>query len=307
MTDYESWRNFGYESSAVQLWVFKKSVSKKNNGFVAFHVRTAPALETHFRNAMTDEISRLSEVSRYTAISQVNESSCLIHELNNAGRLVDLLVTVDLPEGEGMMASQKDLNSAFGYLVKFQHQNQQVYAVRRAPSKWRPKVKASFVNAFFRDGELSLVEDESFLFDSCFDFYCFNESVFIVSKRGYEGLASDSLVYERNFENLLVDSSFAAIFSSIEPLKAYVSSSIMHQRRMTVVQQKGFYRMPDFCNRLRKVSDKMGWNLNFDNDNRIIICSDTARAVIQVLLDHRLTSMITDMTYDVPDAEVVSE
>ena len=79
----------------------------------------------------------------------------------------------------------------------------------------------------------------------------------------------------------------------------------MHLRRVTVIQQKALYLRPDFSSRLAAVSATRGWGINFDDSGRIIISDATVRAIMQVLLDHRLLSEITDTTYDVPNAEAV--
>ena len=79
----------------------------------------------------------------------------------------------------------------------------------------------------------------------------------------------------------------------------------MQLRRMTVIQQKALYRLPGFSHRVKVVSETRNWGINFDQYGKIAVCQDTAKIVIQVLLDHRLLSEVTETTYDVPDAEAV--
>ena len=47
------------------------------------------------------------------------------------------------------------------------------------------------------------------------------------------------------------------------------------------------------------------FGLNFDDNGKLIVCANTAKIVMQVLLDHRLLSEVTEIIYDVPDAEAV--
>jgi hypothetical protein len=197
------------------------------------------------------------------------------------------------------------LKGAIGYLVKFQSGNQTVYAVRKTAPTWKPAVRNKLINAIFVNGELSAVPNESFTFDSYFDFYCLNETIFVASKRAYESTVSDKMVYKRSFDDLTIDTQFLSVFSDVEPLKKYVGQNAIQLRRMTVIQQKALYRIPGFPEKVKAVSHARDWGINFDQNGKIAICENTARIVIQVLLDHRLLSEITETIYDVPDAEAV--
>lgn len=303
MTDFEKWRQFDYSNSAVQLWVFKKSTTAVK--FRAWHVKTDEQVENLFREAIYSEVSRITEKVTYNHLSQNNESSCLEHSLEDSDGLIALLNVVDEPESENTDARLKQLKGAVGYLVKFQLAGQTVYAVRKTTPAWKPTVRKKLINAIFLNGELSAIPDESFTFDSYFDFYCFNETIFVASKRAYESTVSDKAVYKKSFDDLTVDPQFLSVFSDVEPLKNFVGQNAMQLRRMTVIQQKALYRTPGFSEKVRAVSNARGWGINFDQDGKISVCENTVRVVIQVLLDHRLLSEVTETIYDVQDAETV--
>lgn len=303
MTDFTDWREFDYQQAAVQLWVFKKSTTDKR--FKAWHVRTDVRIETLFRDAIVDIVSKTTEKLDYSPISQNNENSCLVHALESSEGLLALLAAVDLPEADNIDAELKHLKGAAGYLVKFQHDDNTVYAVRKTAPTWKPKVRNTVINAIFHNGELSVTPEETFSFDSFFDFFCINETVFVKSKRAYESTMSEKSAYKKNFDDLVVEPTFNSIFSDIEPLKAYVGTNSMQLRRITVIQSKALYLRPNFPQRLQEINGKRNFGLNFDDNGKLIVCKDTAKTVLQVLLDHRLLSEITDTIYDVPDAEVV--
>jgi len=303
MTDFIDWRELDYDNSTVQLWVFKKSTTSAK--FRAWHVRTDEEVESLFRNAIKSEVSRITEKVTYNHLSQNNENSCLEHSLEESDGLIALLQAVDAPETENTDAQLKQLKGAVGYLVKFQSGDQTVYAVRKTAPTWKPAVRNKLINAIFVNGELSAVPDESFTFDSYFDFYCLNETIFIASKRAYESTVADKKAYRQSFDNLTVDPEFLSVFADVNPLKEYVGQNSMQLRRMTVIQQKALYRTPGFSARVKFVSETRDWGINFDQNGKIAVCQDTAKVVIQVLLDHRLLSEVTETIYDVPDAEAV--
>ncbi|MBF6058003.1 Kiwa anti-phage protein KwaB-like domain-containing protein [Thiomicrorhabdus heinhorstiae] len=303
MTDFSDWRELDYDNSTVQLWVFKKSTTAAK--FRAWHVRTDEEVENLFRNAIKSEVLRITEKVTYSHLSQNNENSCLEHSLEDSEGLIALLQAVDVPETENTDAQLKQLKGAVGYLVKFQSGEKTVYAVRKTAPSWKPTLRNKLINAIFVNGELSAVPDESFTFDSYFDFYCLNETIFVASKRAYESTVSDKKAYKKSFDDLTVDPEFLSVFSDVEPLKKYVGQNSMQLRRMTVIQQKALYRVPGFSDRVKLVSETRKWGINFDQNGKISVCQDTAKIVIQVLLDHRLLSEVTETIYDVPDAEAV--
>ena len=303
MIDFIDWRKFDYDSATVQLWVFKNSTTPAK--FRAWHVRTDNEIEDLFRKTIKSETTRITEIIAYSPISQNNENSCLQHALKESEGLIALLDRVDAPETENTDAQLKHLRGAAGYLVKFQKGNDTVYAIRKTSQTWRPQLRNSMINAFFQNGELSIAPNESFTFDSYFDFYCFNETIFLTSKRVYESITSDKTSYQKSFDDLVIAPEFIKIFSSLDPLKRYVGNNTIQLRRMTVIQQKALYLRHDFSTKLQEVNVARNWGLNFDDNGKIIVCDQTARLVMQVLLDHRLLSEITDTVYDVPDAEAI--
>ncbi len=303
MTDFADWKSFNYDDATVQLWVFKKSTTASK--FRAWHVRTDGTIEQLFRDTIKREVAATTEAVAYSPISQNNESSCLTHALEESEGLIALLDRVDAPEAENVDAELKHLKGAAGYLVKFQHDGHIVYAIRRTAPTWRPKIRSSLINAIFHNGELSATPEETFSFDSFFDFYCLNETIFVKAKRAYESTMSEKKIYQRSFEELAVDNDFTSLFSDIQPLKDYVGTNAMQLRRITVIQQKALYMRPGFSQKVKTVNEARNFGLNFDASDKIVACQDTAKTIMQILLDHRLLSEITDTIYDVPDTEAV--
>lgn len=303
MPDFDGWKTFDYDAANVQLWVFKKSTTEAK--FRAWHVRTDGQIEFLFRETIKNEAAKITEVTPYSPIAQNNESSCLTQALEESEGLIALLNKVDAPEAENVDAELKHLKGAAGYVVKFQNIGETVYAIRKTAPSWRPRIRSSLINAVFNNGELSATPAETFSFDSFFDFYCFNETIFIKAKRSYESSMSDKKAYQANFDNLTIEPQFASIFSDIQPLKDYVGTNAMQLRRIIVIQSKGLYLSPGFSQRVQLVNGVRNFGLNFDAAGKIIPCENTAKAIMQILLDHRLLSEITNTIYDVPDAEAI--
>ena len=298
--EFDSFRSFKFQQANVHLWVYKKSSSTKK--YTAHFVRMDQQLIALLKNLVKDEINRIIEFSEYTYLAETNENSCLTVPTNNTD-FGYLKVQVDRPEPECEVRGIKDLKGAQGYLVKFTINNETIYAVKRSTSSWKTSYPKKFINMIFRDGELAATEDNAFSIEKNFDFYCKGALLFIANKRGFESALEHRSAYVQNFADLQADPVFSSLFTDLKPLIGYVGCNSIQLRRMAVVEQKGIYSRPNFLATLSQVSAARNWGINFDpNTNKIIACDNTAKAILQVLLDHRLMSEITSNVYDVPDA-----
>lgn len=301
--NFNSLRAFNYTQGVIHLWVFRRSSTARR--FSAFFVRTDGALDELLRNVIRTEIARITEFAPYTHLAEVNENSCLATTVA-ANDFQHLKVQIDRPEPECAVQSIKDLKGAEGYVVKFIHDNQTIYAVKRSTNTWKTAYPKKYINMIFRNGELSAAEDNGFSIERSFDFYSLNTSVFIAGKRAFESVMEHRAAYAQAFVGLRQNHVFSALFTDLQPLVTYIGSNSIQLRRMAAVEQKALYSRPNFLQNLQRVSAARGWNLNFDPITiRLIPCEQTARTILQVLLDHRLMSEVTDNIYDVPDATPV--
>lgn len=299
-SDFQLLKTFNFSSSMPHLWVFKDSASVAK--FRAFYVQTEIELNNQLKKFVDAEVSRITEHAPYSYISQTNENSCLTIDQSTTN-FTKLKTLVDRLESEHRIEDSKDLKGAKGYVVKFISNGITVYAVKRSTSTWKTSYPKKYINMVFSNGELAAVEDKSFSIEKNFDFYVVNDTIFIANKRGFETSIQHREAYIEAFSQLQAAPSFNSLFSDIEPIVKYVGNNSIQLRRMGVIEQKGIYNNPNFMPNLVRVSSARNWGINFDPTSKTIIpCSNTTGTILQVLLDHRLMSEITDNIYDVPDA-----
>lgn len=214
-----------------------------------------------------------------------------------------LKLQVDRPEPDCRSQDIKNLKGADGYLVKFMHNGETVYAVRRSIGNWKTAFSKKYLNVIFSNGELSAAEDNGFTIEKNFDFFAKDQTVFIANKRGFESTLSHRVAYNNAFSSLQIDPTFTPLFYDMQPLVNYIGTNAMHLRRMTEVVRKGIFTEPNFLQNLQRVNIARRWGINFDaTSNKIIACDQTAKTIVEVLLDHRLMSEVTANSYLVPDA-----
>jgi Domain of unknown function (DUF4868) len=299
-TEFNSLKAFGFANSSVHLWVFKKSTMQAK--YKAYHVPIDDGLNARLVAFIQGEINRISEFTPYSYLSQTYESSCLSAATTDTDFAL-LKNQVDQPEPEHLVRDIRDLKGAEGYVVKFSDGAATVYAVKRSTTSWKTSYPKKFINMVFANGELSAVEDNAFSIEKNFDFYCLEHSLFIANKRGFESALAYRAAYTQAFANLQSAPAFSALFTDMASIIQHVGTNSIQLRRMATIEQKGLYSQPNFIAKLKAVNAQRNWGIKFDPiTGQIIPCNQTAKVIMQVLLDHRLVSEVTDNTYDVPDA-----
>lgn len=300
---FESLRAFNFTDSRIHLWVFKRSSTSER--FSARYAQTDKALNALLLSVVQAEMKRITEWSNYTYLSQTNENSCLAEPIAGSD-FVHLKAIVDRPEPDWRVRTIKDLKNASGYLVKFIHNGQVVYAVKRSATNWKTSYLKTHINIVFKDGELSAAEDNGFAIEKSFDFYAHGVGMFIASKGSFEAVMEHRASYAQAFSGLQLNGDFLGLFTNIQPLVRYVGTNAIQLRRMARVEERALFSRPGFLAAVKAVNGRRGWGLNFDaNTGCLVPCDQTAKTIMQILLDHRLLSEVTEMIYDVPDATQV--
>lgn len=300
---FESLRTFDFANSLVFLWVYKRSSTMQK--FTAKYVQTDDTLNGALLQVVQNEISRITEYADYSYLAETNENSCLASPV--AGSDFEYLkALVDRPEPDCRVSSIKELKNAHGYVVKFVCGSQTVYAVKKSSSNWKAAYLKTHINIVFRNGELSAAEDNAFAIEKNFDFYAYEQTLFIASKRAFESAMEHRASYALAFAGLQQNQAFFGLFTDMQPLIDYVGTNSIQLRRMARVEVRGLFSRPGFLGAVQSVSARRGWGLNFDPQTRQLIpCGQTIKTIMQILLDHRLLSEVTDLMYDVPDATPV--
>lgn len=300
---FASLRAFDFASSTVHLWVFKRSSTADR--FTARYAQTDLSLNTLLLGIVQGEMRRITEFADYTHLAQTNENSCLATPIQGSD-FRHLKAVVDRPEPDWRVRNIKDLKNATGYLVKFTHNGRIVYAVKKSASNWKTSYLKTHINIVFNNGELSAAEDNGFAIEKSFDFYAHDAAMFIASKGAFEAAMEHRASYAQAFGNLQLNAGFSGLFTDIQPLVKYVGTNAIQLRRMARIEERALFSRPGFLAAVQAVNGRRNWGLNFDASTGCLVpCDQTAKIIMQILLDHRLLSEVTDMIYDVPDVTQV--
>ncbi|MCE4071531.1 MULTISPECIES: Kiwa anti-phage protein KwaB-like domain-containing protein [Pseudomonas] len=295
-------REFDLERAELSVWAFKKSTS--NARFRASSVVATPELRAELKSLAGQCIRRCTEVDDYGLLASTNENSCLHLESDETifSALEDL---VRRPPEEHLIEDVAGLEGSVGYLVRMTFGDDSLHCVCRLASDWKIKKRSSVLNLVLNRNELDLAGDQAFSIPKRFDFFVINDDILVVHKAAFESLLEYKQTYVTSFAELQADVGFQGVFADMAVLVEYVGTNTTHLRRMAVVQERAHYQDPGFMERLRQVNQERQWNIEFDADGKIIPSMETARAIIQVLLNHRLHSELTNNDFDVASASPI--
>ncbi|MCM2459175.1 DUF4868 domain-containing protein [Pseudomonas sp. CG7] len=294
---------FDVTNAELSVWTFRKSNSKQSR-FRASAVVTTPELATELRNLAARWIERCTEAEDYGLLASVNDNSCLYLESDETVFPV-LQDLVSRPPEEHLIENVSGLEGSAGYLVRMTLGDDTLHCVCKLTSDWKVKNRSSLLNLVFERNELDLAGEQAFSIPKRFDFFVINNDVLVLGKSNFESILDYKQTYVSSFTELQADAGFQGAFADMAVLIEFVGSNTTHLRRMAVVQERAHYENPGFMERLRQVNQERQWNINFDADGKIVPTAETARVIIQVLLNHRLHSELTNNDFDVASASPV--
>lgn len=293
----QKFKEFNIAEASLSLWVFKKSASQNAN-FTAHAVVVTNALASILKEIVTTTLARYTEVEPYTLLAQPNEVSCLCLEADET-IFPELQELIDFPVEEHLIENLKQIENSAGYVVRLQNDEGTIYCVHRLAQNWRTTKRMSVVNTVLNGNQLDVVANQTFTIGRSFDFFAIDADVLVVDKTNFESLLNYRLTYSNSFESLQQDPGFSAAFTNLTPLIDHVGTNAMHLRRMAVIQQRALYADAAYMARLRQVNVQRNWNIGFDAAGRINPTEQTMRTIMQVLLNHRLRSELSEGDFDV--------
>lgn len=298
----ERLRGFDLERAELSVWAFKKSTSQAL--FRTSSVVVTPELKAELRKLAGQWIRRCTEVDDYGLLVAINDNSCL-HLESDETIFPVLEGQVSRPPEEHLIEDVTGLEGSVGYLVRMTQGDDTLHCVCRLASDWKIKKRSSVLNLVLNRNELDLAGEQAFSIPKRFDFFVINDDILVINKAAFESILEYKQTYVTSFSDLQADVGFQGVFSDVAVLVDYVGTNTTHLRRMAVVQERAHYQDPNFMERLRQVNHERQWNIQFDADGKIVPSAETARAIIQVLLNHRLHSELTNNDFDVASASPV--
>lgn len=191
-----------------------------------------------------------------------------------------------------------ELLNSWAYVVLFESEKERLYAWRKISSMTQPKKVVTQKAMFFRDHKLVDVDDQQvFLIDPRFDFFVHETLVFIANKREFESSMNFRQGMKDNADEVLADFASLKFVDDVDLIRAFVGDNLHHLRKLSSIRKSGYYKQPDYLDRMMKVSTEEGWNLKVV-DGKIVVEEETVELLLKLLNNDRLRSPINNELFD---------
>jgi Domain of unknown function (DUF4868) len=299
-------QDFDIANATIQVWLYKKSVQPGGDiRFTGRWIDTDADLDQALKQAVADKRASILEVNAYSLLAATNDGIALqIDALETHAGAIAAEAANPVP-GRKVTKLSEVQNTKF-YVVKLISGDQVLHAVRKTDDSWQSRKARNYLSVFFADDQLGLNQNPGFNISRDIDFFIIGDDVVITNKPAFESVLNYKEAHAQDFQTLQAEAPFAALFSTLDPLVAFVGTNKLHLRRACAIRQKGHYCDAGFMSRLRQRYAECGLNLTFDQQGRLVPTPESCADIIRALLDHRLSSLFSQNNYDVPDATVVT-
>jgi len=282
---------------SISFWLIKKKTAKEIS-YAAWRVDMDGKLQSRFKRYLKQQL-------------QGKDFHVAEYDYNNVDG-DDALFTIDADStdfgkvaaeiGKGFnnprVSSHDELLRSWAYVILFEKNNQKLYAWKKISADTQPKKVASKDLAFFLNKKLVDLDDkEVFMIYPRYDFFVYDGTTFIANKRLFESSMNFREGMKNKAAEVVSDFTSSGKFKNVERIAKYVGDNLHHLRKMASILKAGYYKQPDYIQKMIAVSKKEGWELKVE-DGKVVVEEETIDLLLKLLNNDRLRSPINNETFD---------
>ncbi|MER0240374.1 Kiwa anti-phage protein KwaB-like domain-containing protein [Fulvimarina sp. MAC8] len=300
-------KEFDIQDASVALWVVKgpRSLAGSPPTYTGRWVSVDDDLQSALRSTVAEQRDGIGDVEPYGLLANPLDGGALAIEADETHAPILTSELVEQSDARRVRTVKHLHNSAF-YVVKLVDGDRILHAVRQTTPAWRTKNSKTYRSVIFKENELTLDEKPRFEIAKTIDFFIYDGTVFVRRKAGFETILIYKEAHQEDFRHLQAEPAFQGVFVDLAPLVAHVGVNKLLLRRVSAIKQKAHYRDADFMRRLHQHAGALGFSIRFNNQGKIIATPETCAEIMTALLDHRLTSIVSNGIFDVPSSTPVA-
>lgn len=279
------------------FWLIKKK-SSKEAPYSTFRVDVDQKLQNRFRRYLKQQL-------------QGKEFHLAEYDYNNTDG-DDALFTIDADTtdfskvvaeigkgfGNPKVSSHDELLKSWAYVILFEKDGRKLYAWKKISADTQPKKVAAKDLAFFLNKKLVDLDDkEVFMIYPRYDFFVYDGTTFIANKRQFESSMNFREGMKAKAIEVIEDFVRCGSFVNTERITKYVGDNLHHLRKMASILKAGYYKQPNYIQRMIAVSKEEGWELKVE-DGKVVIEDETIELLLKLLNNDRLRSPINNELFD---------
>lgn len=289
-----------WAGAAVSLYVVKRRLEQRQAKYTIHHVNADEALRRKLRDIVSGKIQAVNQVRDYDYVTSDLDEDALALETTET----DLNGIVDILCGNGTIEAITELQQLIGtwfYIIRLDLPGiPALFAARKVPGSWSTKKVSTLVSMIFQNNMLvDLDQQDIFRIDGFIDFYAYDGFVFVFNKQSFETALNFRVSMEYNRDAVVTEVQRLNIFDDPDSFKNSIGNNVKRLRKLSQVNNSGYYRNQNYMHNLRQVSEAKGWGLQYDGDGKLIVTEENIDLVLKLLNNDRLASEINSEYFDV--------
>jgi Domain of unknown function (DUF4868) len=286
------------KETPVSLWVIHRRLIRKEARYTVKKLDVSGDIPRKLLKNISDAVSRSNHLEEYNFESTDQDERVFTHTIAETD-LTEIVAKVQLGVDADRVETVDDLADAFALLTVVYTKNDLIVGFRRTFNGWSLKKLSSFYNTIFANRKLLEIDSGVVLkLDQKIDFYAFRDQIFILEKKNFEAGLNFRKGMESKKEQLLDGLKSKSLFNDVSPLEAKCGSNLHYLRKLTSIEKAGYYRDPNFIEKLKEANEKEGWKLQFV-EGQLVMTPENVDELITLLSNKRVKSLINEEKFDV--------
>lgn len=289
------------EACDVSLAIIKEYKKQRVSQYNASYVPVNEPVEVKLRRIMSSHINNANTVEEYSVDCpepEEDEVRAIDYEETDFIKIMEKLIPLN-PE-EDIVTGVDELVRAKSYVIVLR-QDGDIKAIgfRILPENWKMKKAKGFIPLMYKDHRFEdLDSNPVFSIANTIDFVFYGEKLFILSKKSFEAGLNfrEGMINKAN--EFYDEADEEEIFLNIDVLKQKVGNNQRYLRKISTIQNLGYYKNKNFMIRMKELSEEKKWDVQFDNGH-IVITEENLDHILSILQNKRLHSEFTEEDFDV--------
>ncbi len=289
-----------WNQATVSLYIVKRRLVQRQAKYTIHHVNADDALRLKLRSVVVGKIKAADQVREYDYVTSDLDDDALALETNETDLHGIIQTLCGSDEIETITELSQLINTWF-YIIRLDLPGTPaLFAVRKVSGSWSTKKVSTLVSMIFRDNMLvDLDQQDIFRIDGVVDFYAYDGLIFVLNKKTFEAALNFRVSLEHKRDQIVAELQGLEVFEDIDSLRDLVGDNMRKLRKLSQIENAGYYRRKDYMQRLKRVSAAKGWGLQYDSNNRLVVTEDKIDLILTLLNNDRLTSDINSECFDV--------
>lgn len=283
---------------SASFWLIKKHQASKESAYNALRVDMDKKLHNRFKRYLKQQLQGKDfHLSEYD-YNNADGDDALFTIDADATDFSKVAAEIGKGFGNKKVSSHEELLRSWAYVILLEKDSRKLFAWKKISADTQPKKAASKDLAFFLNKKLVDLDDKDvFMIYPRYDFFVYGGTTFIANKRQFESSMNFREGMKAKSAEVIQDFVNTGNFENTEQITKYVGENLHHLRKMASILKAGYYKQPEYIQKMIAISKEEGWALNV-KDGKVVVEEETIELLLKLLNNDRLRSPINNEIFD---------